>query len=121
MCPDCEDSMKHSSLVPSAIKAALTKHFEFFLTSAGVLLAILVTASELSRHHQDISLIFLLWLQGFILWAVHRHGWLLRHALFCEVQSVLQDRLKHHFTVMLSAGALLDGDVSETVRERLQL
>jgi hypothetical protein len=67
------------------------------------------------------SLIFLIWLQGFILWAAHRHGWFLRRALLRKMQSILQDRMKTQFTVMLSVGRLLDsGDVTETACDCLE-
>jgi len=112
--------MKRSPLALPAIRAALTEHFEIFLTAAGVLLAILVTLSELSRRDQEVSLIFLIWLQGFILWAAHRHGWFLRRALLRKMQSILQDRMKAQFMVMLSVSELLDGAVTETARDRLE-
>jgi hypothetical protein len=115
-----EVPMKRSSPELPAVRAGLAEHFELFLTVAGVLLAILVTASQLSHREQGMSLIFLIWLQGFILWAVHRHGWLLRRALVQKMHSILQDRMKDQFTVMLSVAELLDRDVTQTGRERLE-
>ena len=65
--------MRRNSPALYAIRARLEEHFELFMTTVGVLLAILITLSELSRGDQGMALIFLIWLQGFILWAVHRH------------------------------------------------
>ena len=112
--------MKRSSPALRADRVGLAEHFELFLTAAGVLLAILVTASELSRRDQGMSLIFLIWLQGLILWAVHRHGWFLRRALVQKMHSILQARMKDQFTVMLSVAERLDRDVTQTGRARLE-
>lgn len=108
--------MKLASGAFDAPRAKLAEHFELFLTVAGVLLAILVTLSELSRPEQEMSLIFLIWLQGFILWAVHRHGWFLRRALVQKMHSSLQDRMKDQFAVMLSVAELIDRGVTKPGR-----
>lgn len=103
------------------VRASRSEYFELFLTAIGVLFAILVTASELSRRNQELSLIFLVWLQGFILWSVHRHNWLLRRALVHKMHSILQDRMKEQFTAMLTTAKRLDLDANGTTRERLEV
>jgi hypothetical protein len=113
--------MKHSYSALPMVRASRTEYFELFLTATGVLFAILVTASELSRRNQEVSLIFLVWLQGFILWSVHRHNWLLRCALVQKMHSILQDRMKDQFTAMLTMAKQLDLDANGTTRERLEV
>src|SRR5215218_420748 len=55
--------MKSFSPVVYKIRAGLAEYFELFMTTAGVLLAITITLSELSRGEQGMALIFLIWLQ----------------------------------------------------------
>jgi hypothetical protein len=62
----------------------------------------MVTLSELSRGDQGMALIFLIWLQGFILWAVHRHCLLRNRALVRKMRLMLQDRVNNRLTVWLS-------------------
>ena len=112
--------MEHPDSAIRLVRVSLPEYFELFLTVAGVLFAILVTVSELSRRDQEISLIFLIWLQGFILWAVHRYNWLLRRGLIQKVHSILQDRMKDQFAVMLTAAQRLDLDATGTARDRLE-
>ena len=84
------------------IRTGLAEHFELFMTAAGVLLAILITASELSKGQQGLSLIFLIWLQGFILWAVHRHCKLRNREIVKKMRLMMQDRVNNRLTVWLS-------------------
>ena len=97
-----ERSMKRFSPVVYKIRAGLAEYFELFLTSAGVLLAITITLSELSRGEQGMALIFLIWLQGFIVWAVHRHCVLRNRALIQKMRLMVQDRVNNRLTVWLS-------------------
>jgi hypothetical protein len=94
--------MKRFSPALYTVRAALAEYFELFLTIAGVLIAIMVTLSELSRGDQGMALIFLIWLQGFILWAVHRHCLLRNRALVRKMRLMLQDRVNNRLTVWLS-------------------
>ena len=83
------------------IRARLLEHFELFLTTAGVVLAILLTFAELTRGERGIAFISLVWLQGFMLWAVHRHAWFRQRALVRKMRVMLQDRVNNQLTVML--------------------
>jgi hypothetical protein len=47
------------------------------------------------------ALIFLIWLQGLLTWAVHRHCWFRRRALIVKLRAMLQDRVNSHLTVIL--------------------
>jgi len=94
--------MKRFSPVVYKIRAGLAEYFELFMTTAGVLLAIVITLSELSRGEQGMALIFLIWLQGFILWAVHRHCVLRNRALIQKMRLMIQDRVNNRLTVWLS-------------------
>ena len=62
------------------LRAILSEYFELFLTTVGVLVAIGGTFTELPGGEKGLALTFLVWLQGFILWAVHRHNWFRRRA-----------------------------------------
>jgi hypothetical protein len=73
--------MKRLSPKLYLVRVTLSEYFELFMTTVGVVMAILITLSELSRGEQGMALIFLIWLQGLILWAVHRHSRLRSRAL----------------------------------------
>ena len=94
--------MNSSSSLSHRIRAQLAEHFELFMTTVGVLLAIMIILSELSGGEQGSALIFLIWLQGFILWAVHRHCTLRTHAVVDRVRMMVQDRVNNRLTVWLS-------------------
>lgn len=83
------------------LRARLLDHFELFLTSAGVLIAILLTYAELTRGERGVAFVSLVWLQGFMLWAVHRHAWFRQRALIRKMRVMLQDRVNNQLTVML--------------------
>ena len=110
--------MKRLSL--SAVKAGLAEYFELFLTIAGVLLAMMVTLGQLSQDQQSTALIFLIWLQGLILWAVHRHGCLRRRALILKLRRALDDLVNDRLTTMLTTaeyntrGTSVDKQKSDT-------
>lgn len=98
--------MKRASAAFDAVRARLAQHFELFLTTIGVLLAILITLSQLSAGKQDMTLIFLIWLQGFILWAVHRHGWFQRRALVQKLGLMPYDLVGDRLAIMLGVAEL---------------
>jgi hypothetical protein len=85
------------------IRARLLEHFELFLTTVGVIMAVLLTFAELTRGQLGIAYIALIWLQGFLLWAVHRHAWFQRRALVQKLRVMLQDRVNNQLTIMLGA------------------
>lgn len=122
MIPQFSDSVEVPVKRMSAVlRAALVEHFELFLTAAGVLVAIIVTFTELPRSDQGMAFTFLLWLQGFILWAVHRHCWFRRRALVQKMRVMLLDRVNNQLTIMLNAAecrsreGLEDGDLDMEV------
>ena len=84
------------------IRTGLAEHFELFMTCIGVVLAMLITLSELSRGEQGMALIFLIWLQGLIVWGVHRHCTLRNRALVEKMRLMLQDRVNNRLTVWLN-------------------
>jgi hypothetical protein len=112
--------VKHHSSAQRALRAQLAEHFEFFLTVVGVLLAIMITLSELSRGNQGMALIFLIWLQGFITWAVHRHCWFRRRALVLKMRAMLQDRVNSQLTVMLGVAHFRDRELTEDDRHEIE-
>ena len=93
--------VKHRSSALDAVRATLAEHFELFLTTAGVLVAIGLIFSDLPTGKQGQAYIFLVWLQGFLIWLVHRHATLRRKALIDKMRLMLQDRVNNQLTVML--------------------
>jgi len=112
--------VKHFSTAQRAFRAQLAEHFELFLTIAGVLLALMVTLSELSRGDQGLALIFLIWLQGFLTWAVHRHCWFRRQALVLKLRAMLQDRVNSQLTVILGVAHSRVREMTEEDRRDLE-
>lgn len=88
------------------VRALLVEHFELFLTTVGVLLAITIAFTELTRGEQGLATVTLVWLQGFLIWAVHRHAWFRRRALVTKMRVMLQDRVNNQLTVMLGAAEM---------------
>jgi hypothetical protein len=81
----------------------LAEYFELVLTIVGVLVAMLIVFADLDPGQQGRLLTFIVWLQGFILWAVHRHAVLGRRALIRKMRVMLQDRVNNQLTIMLGA------------------
>ena len=86
-----------------AVRARLAEHFELLLTTAGVIIALLLTFSQLDRGTQGLAFTFLVWLQGFLIWAVRRHSRLNRARLVRQLRVMLQDRVNNQLTIMLGA------------------
>ncbi len=105
--------MKRVSPALDALRGSLAQYFELLLTTIGVLLAILVTLSQLSAGKQDMTLIFLIWLQGLILWAVHRHGWFQRRALVQKLGLMPYDLVGDRLAVMLGIAELRTSGISQ--------
>ncbi len=98
--------MRRSALLRRRARAILMEHFELFLTSIGVLLAVMIALMELTRGAQGLATVMLVWFQGFLIWAVHRHCWFRRRALVYKMRVMLQDRVNNQLTVMLGAAEL---------------
>jgi uncharacterized lipoprotein YajG len=116
--------MKRLSPKLYLVQVALSEHFELFMTTVGVLMALLITVSELSRGTQGMALTFLLWLQGLILWAVHRHCRLRSGALVQKMRLMMQDRVNNRLTVWLNLAdvqARVAPDVDREEREAVSL
>lgn len=102
------------------LRARLAEHFELFLTTVGVVIAILLTFAELSRGEQGFALVSLVWLQGFILWAVHRHAWFRQRATVGKLRVMLQDRVNNQLTVMLGVAETRGREMTEDQQQDLQ-
>jgi hypothetical protein len=94
------------SRIPNAVRSAFAEHFELLLTTCGVLLAIAVTFAQLSQSMQGLALTYLIWLQGFILWAVHRYSLLGRKRLIRKLRLMLQDKVNNQLTVLVGVAEL---------------
>jgi hypothetical protein len=101
--------VRRSPSVFRAIRSHLADYFELLLTSAGVLVAIALTYSELGRRQQGLAVVFLVWLQGVLVWAVHRHNWFQRRVLLRRLRLMLQDRVNTQLTVLVGAAELTQG------------
>ena len=98
--------MRRSALLRRRARAMLVEHFELFLTIVGVMMAITIALMELPRGKQGMATVALVWLQGFLIWAVHRHCWFRRRALVHKMRVMLQDRVNNQLTVMLGVAEL---------------
>jgi hypothetical protein len=94
------------SRIQNALRAALAEQFELLLTTCGVLIAIAVTFAQLSQGVQGLALTYLIWLQGFILWAVHRYSLLGRKRLIRKLRLMLQDKVNNQLTVLVGVAEL---------------
>jgi hypothetical protein len=116
--------MKRLSPKLYLVRVTLSEYFELFMTTIGVLMAILITMSELSRGQQGMALTFLVWLQGLILWAVHRHCRLRSRALVQKMRLMMQDRVNNRLTVWLNlvdVQARVAGEAGREEREAVSL
>jgi hypothetical protein len=109
--------MKRFSPAVYFVRATLAEYFELFMTTVGVLIAILITLTELTRGELGLALTFLIWLQGLILWAVHRHCILRSRALVQKMRLMMQDRVNNRLTVWLNLADVQARVAAETGRE----
>lgn len=104
--------MVSTRLYRQVVRAKLAEHFELVLTTAGVLLALTLTFSQLDRGTQGLAFTFLVWLQGFLIWAVRRHSRLARARLVRKLRVMLQDRVNNQLTVLLGVADLRHHDAA---------
>jgi hypothetical protein len=90
----------------TALRTKVAEHFELLLTTAGVLVAVVLTYSQLDRGTQGLAFTFLIWLQGFLIWAVRRHSRFARARLVRKLRVMLQDRVNNQVTVLLGVAEL---------------
>jgi hypothetical protein len=98
----------------------LAEHFELFLTAVGVFIATGLIFADISRGQQGLANVFLLWLQGFLIWAVHRHAWFRRRALVEKMRLMLQDRVNNQLTVMLGVTEAQDREMTPMQRQDME-
>jgi hypothetical protein len=103
------------------LRARLTEHFELFMTAVGVFLTVRLVFSDLPPGQQGLAHAFLIWLQGFLIWAVHRHAALRRLSMFDKMRLMLQDGVNNHLTVMLGMAEILLRDTTADGREDLEI
>ena len=113
--------MKRHSAVGSRLRAGLAEHFELFLTAVGVFLTIMLLFSGLTPGERGLGQVFLIWLQGFLIWAVHRHATLRRKALIEKMRLMLQDRVNNQLTVMLGMAEIRHRDLTAEGKEDLEI
>jgi hypothetical protein len=103
------------------LRARLTEHFELFMTAVGVLLTVRLVFSDLPPGQQGLAHAFLIWLQGFLIWSVHRHATLRRQAMIDKMRLMLQDRVNNQLTVMLGMAEIRLRDTTTDGREDLEI
>ena len=89
-----------------ALRAQVSEHFELLLTATGVVFAVVLTFAQLDRGTQGLALTFLVWPQGFLIWAVRRHSRLARARLIRKLRVMLQDRVNNQLTVLVGMAEL---------------
>ena len=94
-------AVTYSSRFKDTVQAKIADHFETALATIGVVVAIIVTAIVLMGGSQGIALIFVVWFQGLIFWAVRRHIRLGRELLVRKLRVMLQDRVNNQLTVLV--------------------
>jgi hypothetical protein len=85
------------------------------LTAIGVVLAVMLTFAQLDQGTKGLALTFLVWLQGFLIWAVRRHSQLARTRLVRKLRVMLQDRVNNQLTVLVGVAEL--GGTEGTTRD----
>jgi hypothetical protein len=113
--------VKRLSAVSSRLRARLTEHFELFLTAVGVFLTVRLVFSDLPSGQQGLAHVFLIWLQGFLIWSVHRHATLRRQALIDQMRLMLQDRVNNQLTVMLGMAEIRHRDTPTDAPDNLEI
>ena len=112
--------MKRLPRALGRVRAALVEHFELFLTTAGVAVAMALPFAGLAKGEVGLAYVFLFWLQGFLIWAVHRHAWFRRRALVEKMRLMLQDRVNNQLTVMLSAAEIRNRAMTPDERQEME-
>lgn len=96
-----EVAVTGSSHIRDALRAKIADHFEASLATVGIVVAIGATAAVLIRGTENVGLLFVVWFQGVILWAVRRHARLGREHLVRKLRVMLQDRVNNQLTVLV--------------------
>jgi hypothetical protein len=95
-----------------SMQEGLAKYFALFLTVTGVLFAMMLSLGQLSGNQQGTALIFLIWLQGVILWAVHRHERLQRRALIHKLQHAVNELVSDRLVAVVRTAELNTRSIS---------
>lgn len=98
--------MVSSRQLRDALRANIAEHFELLLTAAGVVFAVFLTFAQIDQGTKGLALTFLVWLQGFLIWAVRRHSRLARTRLIRKLRVMLQDRVNNQLTVLVGVAEL---------------
>ena len=93
--------MTRSVRLKDALRAKISDHFEVALTTIGILVAFLASVAALIREPQDLAMMFVVWFEGVILWAVCRHCRIGREHLVRKLRVMLQDRVNNQLTVLV--------------------
>ena len=112
-----EAAVSDSSRFKDIVLAKIADHFETALSTVGVVVAIIVTAIVLLGGDQGVALIFIVWFQGLIFWAVRRHVRLGRQLLIRKLRVMLQDRVNNQLTVLVGLTDIRTGKPTPGVQD----
>lgn len=112
-----EAAVTRTSRFQDALRAQTADHSEMALTTIGIVVAILATVVMLLRGEPDLAMIFFVWLQGLILWAMRRHSRAGREDLVRKLRVMLQDRVNSQLTVLVGLTDIHTHALSEDDRE----
>jgi hypothetical protein len=112
--------VKRLSSALDRVRARLAEEFELLLTAVGVLVAIGLIFSGLPRGEQGMAIAFTIWLQGFLIWAVHRFAWFRRRDLVDKMRLMLQDRVNNQLTVMLGMTEIRNRELTSGEKQDIE-
>ena len=101
--------MSSSTRLSAALRAWLVEYFELVLTAAGVFISVSLTFAQLDQGTRGLAVTFLVWSQGFLIWAVRRHSRLARARLIRKMRAMLQDKVNNQLTVLVGVAELKAG------------
>lgn len=112
--------VKRLSSALGRLRARLAEEFELLLTAVGVLVAIGLIFTGLPKGELGLANAFIIWLQGFLIWAVHRFAWFRRRDLVDKMRLMLQDRVNNQLTVMLGMTEIRDRELTTAEKQDLE-
>ena len=95
-----------STAVPKSAPGEVRRPLRADAHGRGVVLAVTLTFAQIDQGTKGLALTFLVWLQGFLIWAVRRHSRLARSRLIRKLRVMLQDRVNNQLTVLIGVAEL---------------
>lgn len=112
-----EVAVTRSARFKEALRAKSADHFEVALATIGILVAILASIAALFRGPRDVAMMFVVWFEGMMLWAVCRHCRTGREHLVRKLRVMLQDRVNNQLTVLVGLTDIRSHDHSTSAEQ----